>query len=139
MESPSIRGRLVEDELMIDVCPLLVPLVVVVLGAVTPLATTLEEVTIKPPIEVPPVSALEREEVAALAAVEEVELPPVGSALPVMATELFLTEMMVMRSTLSVLRPIALSREAMIRSMLLRTVAGSSVPRVSAKPTFTLF
>ena len=64
----------------------------------TPLVTTLDDVTVKPPKVMPLLMAPESAEVASRAAVLVVDEPPVGSALPVTSTELFLTDRIVISS-----------------------------------------
>ena len=129
IDRPIIRGKFVEV------------LSEVVVG-VTPFVITLEDVTVKPPIEAPPLSAEESDEVAAVAAgaaAVEVELPPVGSAFPATSTELFLIVLIVIKSTLSSPNPIAFNKAIMSRSIFNSTAAGSSVPKVKPNYTFTLF
>lgn len=113
---------------------------VVVVGlVVTPFVITLEEVTVKPPNVIPLLMAEESEAVAATAAVEEVESPPVGSPFPVTSTELFLTDVITIKSILSSPSPIAFNKEIISKSIFSRTSAGSLTPKVSPNYTFTLF
>lgn len=90
MERPKIKGKLLE-----------VVSVFVSVGIINPFVITLEDVTLNPPNSTPLLRDEVSDEVAADAAVEELEVPPVGSTTPFMSTELFLTVLMVMKSTLS--------------------------------------
>ncbi len=128
IERPRIRGRL-ELSVGVDTSA----------TGSTPLVTTLEEVTVKPPKSAPLLIALLKAEVASIAAVAEVEEPPVGSALPATATEPFLIDRMVINSTFSVFRRMALRKAIISWSMMLRTSTSSLALRVTTKPTFTLF
>ena len=70
-------------------------------GIVNPFVIRLEDVTENPPNEVPLLRDDISDIVAADAAVEEVEVPAVGSTTPLMSTELFLIVLMMIKSTLS--------------------------------------
>jgi len=98
MINPKIRPRLYEVEVVVLVL-VLVPVDVVELDElveVTPLVTTLDEVTMKPPKELLLLIALAKDEDAEEAAEVEEDEPPVGSALPSTATELWRIEIIVM-------------------------------------------
>lgn len=121
--SPTIRG-------------ILLLLLLVEGREVTPLLTTLEEVTENPPRdeleEVSP--AVSAEDAAATLDVEAVG----GVAVPTMTTDPTLILLNVIASTRSALIPKIDNSAATIVSMLFSTAATSLAPRAILKPTFTL-
>jgi hypothetical protein len=108
---------------------------------VIPFVTTLEEVTLKDPIEAPVVRAPAI--AAAALVVVPVEVPDPdpadGSAVPPTVTDPRRIVVKVITSTRSVLILIALRRKVTIVSITESTVATSVVPRVKLNPTLTLF